>query len=135
MSKRNPLAIHGNDIALLLLRVIPSIFMLQHGWSKLARWDTLLGTFADPLGVGSAPSFLLAVFAEFFCSLLLIAGVFTRQAALPLLITMLVAALVVHGGDPWGKKELPLLFATVYAVIALIGPGRFSVDGRGRLGT
>src|SRR5690606_21604927 len=119
MSKRNPLAVHGHDIALLVLRTIPSLFMLQHGWGKLERWDTLLGTFADPLGIGAAPSFLLAVFAEFFCSLLLIAGIFTRYAAIPLVITMLVAALVVHAGDPWAKKELPLLFATVYCVIAL----------------
>lgn len=130
MSKRLDLGQHHHDLGLLLLRVVPSAFMMNHGFSKLERWDTLLGSFADPLGIGSAPSFILAVFAEFFCSILLIAGAFTRYAVIPLLITMLVAAFVVHAGDPWAKKELPLLFATVYVVVGLLGPGRFSLDGR-----
>lgn len=116
------------DAGLLILRVGAGGLMLGgHGWSKLVSFSTQTD-FPDPLGIGSLPSLILTVFAEFFCALLLIPGLFTRLAALPLAITMLVAGLVVHGDDPFAKKEKALLFAVLYLAVALAGPGRFSVD-------
>jgi len=41
---------------------------------------------------------------------------------------MLVAALVVHAPDPFMRKELPLLYAAVFLVLVISGPGRYSVD-------
>jgi putative oxidoreductase len=41
---------------------------------------------------------------------------------------MLVAAFVVHGDDPWSKKELALLYAIPFLTLGLTGPGRFSID-------
>ncbi|MGB3870421.1 MAG: DoxX family protein [Flavobacteriales bacterium] len=117
------------DTVLLLLRVGIGIFMLTHGMGKFTR---LFGDepirFSDPLGVGAPISLALAVFAEFFCSLLLIVGFATRAAAIPLLITMLVAALIVHATDGFGKQELPLLHSLVYLSLLIAGPGRFSID-------
>ncbi len=117
-------------LGILLLRVVTAGFLLKHGLSKLERWDTLLTEFSDPIGVGPGPSFVLAVFAEVVCAELVMCGAFTRLAALPPLVTMLVAGLVVHAADPWARKELALLFAQSFAAIALIGPGRFSIDAR-----
>lgn len=115
--------------ALLFVRLLAGVFMLTHGFGKFMM---LFGEgpvqFADPIGMGVTASLYLTVFAEFFCSILLIVGFGTRLSALPLLITMLVAALLVHGGDPFMRKELPLLYAGLYAVMILTGAGRFSVD-------
>jgi putative oxidoreductase len=117
------------SISLLFLRIVAGAFMLTHGYSKFLM---LVGDgpiqFADPIGIGESASFVLTVFAEFFCSMLLIFGVATRFAAIPLLITMLVAALVVHAPDPFMRKELPLLYAAVFLVLIISGPGRYSVD-------
>jgi putative oxidoreductase len=118
------------DLGLLLLRVVTAGFLLRHGLSKLERWDTLLTEFSDPIGVGAGPSFVLAVFAEVVCAVLVICGAFTRLATIPPLVTMLVAAFIVHAADPWARKELPLLFGQAFAAIALLGPGRFSIDAR-----
>jgi putative oxidoreductase len=41
---------------------------------------------------------------------------------------MLVAAFIVHGDDPFQKKELALLFLTPFLALLLAGPGRFSLD-------
>jgi putative oxidoreductase len=41
---------------------------------------------------------------------------------------MLVAAFVVHGGDPWRDKELAIMYFVIYLVILVAGPGRFSID-------
>jgi putative oxidoreductase len=113
---------------LLALRVGAGACMIGHGWSKLLRFGELAGKFADPLGVGSAASLSLTVFAEFGCALLVIFGLGTRLAVLPILITMLVAAFVIHGDDPWSKKEFPLLYAVVWFALFLAGPGRYSLD-------
>jgi putative oxidoreductase len=103
--------------------------MLTHGWGKFLK---LIGdepiSFADPIGIGETASLVLVVFSEVFCSILLIVGMATRLAAIPLIITMLVAAFIIHASDGFGKQELPLLYTTIYIVFALVGAGKFSVD-------
>ena len=117
------------SLSLLILRIVVGGFMLTHGFAKFLM---LIGDepiqFADPIGMGVTASFVLVVFAEFLCSLFIIFGVATRLSAIPLLITMLVAALIVHEPDPFMRKELPLLYAAVYVVILLAGAGKYSVD-------
>lgn len=82
------------DGALLFLRLFIGGMMLSHGWAKLASFSTLSATFPDPLGVGSTLSLLLILFAEVGCSCLLIFGLMTRLAALPLMFGMLMAFFV-----------------------------------------
>jgi putative oxidoreductase len=117
------------NIALFILRISAGAFMLTHGWGKFLK---LIGDdpiqFADPLGVGVTASLLLTVFAEVFCSILLILGLTTRLAAIPSLITMLVAAFVVHANDGFGKMEMALLYGVMYLVIAIAGAGKYSLD-------
>lgn len=103
--------------------------MLTHG---IGKFEQLFSgepiQFADPMGVGATASLVLAVFSEVFCSIFIIFGFATRLSALPLLITMLVAAFVVHLNDGFGKQELPILYAMVYLVISIAGAGKLSVD-------
>jgi putative oxidoreductase len=117
------------NLMFLLLRVAIGAFMLTHGYGKLQ--SALAGgeiQFMDPFGLGQALSLYLAVFAEFFCSILLIFGFATRLATIPLIITMLVAVLVAHGSDPFEKKELALHYLLVYVVILVCGAGKYSLD-------
>lgn len=103
--------------------------MASHGWGKL---QMLLGgnfsKFSDPIGLGKGPSLVLATGAEFFCSLLVAAGLATRLAAAPIAFTMGVAAFVVHANDPLSKKEPALLFLAVFVALMFTGPGAFSLD-------
>lgn len=117
------------DIAALLLRLsFGSMMMFGHGWGKLASFSTRAVTFSDPLGIGSLASLSLTVFAEFFCSLAVILGLATRATAVPLIIAMLVAATIIHGGDPFARMEKALLYLTSFLVLFFAGPGRFSLD-------
>lgn len=117
------------SMGLLVLRVGVGLMMLfGHGWGKLAGFSGLADRFPDPLGVGSNVTLVLAVLAEVVCSLLLVLGLGTRVAAILPLVSMLVAALVVHSGDPWAKKELALLFAIPYLTLLLAGGGRFALE-------
>jgi len=118
----------ASSIGLLLLRIAMGGFMLTHGWKKLMNFGEKSEKFMDFLGLGSEISLGLTVFAEVGCAVLIIVGLFTRVAAIPLIIAMIVAAFVAHGGDPFGKKEMALLYLFGYACLALTGPGRFSLD-------
>ena len=117
------------NVSLLLIRLITGGFMLTHGYGKFLM---LIGDspiqFADPIGIGATASLALTVFAEFFCSIFLILGFATRLSTIPLLITMLVAAFIVHARDGFGKQELALIYATAFLVLAIAGAGKLSVD-------
>jgi len=116
------------DIGLLILRLVGGGFMLTHGYPKLMKILSGDMGFADPFGLGPGFSLILTVFAEVLCAILLIIGLGTRWAAIPLLITMLVAAFIIHGGDPFGDKELALLYGGIYLAIALMGSGKLGLD-------
>jgi len=60
--------------------------------------------------------------------LFVIVGYKTKIATLFPLITMLVAAFVVHASDPFGKKEMAVLYAICFLVIAISGAGKISLD-------
>jgi putative oxidoreductase len=118
------------DWAVLILRVGISCLMLTHGYAKLTNFLSGDHSFADPIGIGEELSYFLTICAEFGCSILLILGLFTRAALLPLIFTMLVVILIVHAPDSFDKKEHGLSFLIPYIALLLTGPGRFSVDSR-----
>ena len=117
------------NLLVLILRVSIAAFMLTHGAPKLSK--LLAGgeiQFGDPVGLGPAISLALVVFAEFFCSLLIGIGLGTRLAVIPLMITMLVAAFVSHGPDPFRQKELALLYFLLYLALLVTGSRKYSLD-------
>ena len=118
------------DLGLLLLRLSFGGLMLTHGIPKLLGFAEKADGFPDPIGLGSAVALSLAVFAEVVCAAMVVLGAFTRLAVVPLIVTMAVAAFIIHADDPLGRKELALLYLGAYLAIGLLGAGRFSVDAR-----
>jgi len=117
-------------MALFLLRLFPSLFMaLLHGLPKFNKIDMLVTRFPDPIGLGSALSLYLVIFAELGCSILLILGLYTRLATIPLIFTMGVAAFIFHFNDPVSKIELPVIYLIIYVALFIMGPGKFALKG------
>lgn len=117
------------DIGLLIFRIGISALMLTHGIPKLIRFfGSEEITFADPLGLGPVFTFSFAVFAEFICAVLVLLGLGTRLAVIPLIVTMAVAGLVVHASDGFGRQELPLLYLFGFLLLFFTGSGKYSLD-------
>jgi putative oxidoreductase len=117
------------NTAIFILRVGAGILMAAHGYDKLVHFQSYSAKFINFLGMGQTTSLALAVFAEFFCSIFLILGLFTRLAVVPLMIVMLVAIFKAHNVDIFGEAEHPALFFLIFLTILFVGPGRVSVDG------
>jgi putative oxidoreductase len=115
------------DVASLFLRLALGLTMaLAHGKGKLLGFP--MAEFPDPLHIGPNASLILVIFAELVCSLLLVLGLWTRLALIPLIINMSVAFFVIHGSDPFQTRELALLYLMGYVTLFFSGPGRFSLD-------
>ena len=122
----------GRDTAIstgvLILRVAFGCMMLVHGWQKLTGFSEKAEEFPDPLGMGNQLSLISAIAAEVGCSLLIIVGLGTRLAAIPLAFTMIVALYMIHGADPWQTKELAAVYLAAFVALVFTGPGCFSLD-------
>lgn len=124
------------SLAMLLLRLTAGgVMALGHGWPKVQKFSSAPSTFPDPLGIGGTMSFAGAVGSELVCGMLVAVGLFTRLACLPLIFTMLVAALVVHGKDPFfmsggAAKEPAIIYLVMFLVVLIAGPGQWSLDAR-----
>ena len=116
------------DFSMLLLRLAGGL-MLLHGIPKLMGFAERMDKFSDPLGIGSPASLALCIFAEFFCTVFVVLGAFTRIMVIPIIITMIVAVFIVHGNDPIKDRELGIFFLLTFTSIFFSGPGKYSLDG------
>lgn len=118
------------NFGLFIFRVGASALMLTHGYGKFMRIVNGEWRFSDPLGIGVEASLSLAAFGEFICPILIILGLGTRLAAIPTMITMLVAWQIAHGDDPFSSQEKSVAYLLVFTCILIMGPGKYSLDQR-----
>lgn len=119
----------NNDLALFVARITIALLMLTHGIPKmqmLFSGDPI--QFPPVFGMSAGLSLALTVFAEVFCSILILVGFGTRLASVPLIITMLVAVFSIHAADVFAKKELAVLYLAVYVILFIAGSGKYSID-------
>ncbi len=117
------------NAALFVLRISAALMILPHGYDKLIHFADKKHSFMNFMGLGSTLSLSLITFAEFFCAIFVIIGLFTRFTVLPLVIAMGVALFKAHEGAIFGGGEKAALYFGIFFCILLVGPGKASVDG------
>lgn len=119
-------------LALRLAAVLP--LLLKHGLEKVFTFSAMAAHFPDPLHIGAVPSLLFAMLSDSICSVLLIAGLATRWAALICLINLCVAWAFVHHFQFFGHGadhgELVVVYMAIMLTLLLAGAGKYSVDAR-----
>jgi len=128
LSTAERLAFLGPTLARLTLGVV----FIGTGWGKLHGLQKVTEFFTE-LGI-PAPGFnaVLASTAEFVCGALLLIGLLSRLAAIPLIVTMTVAIIAAKSADLHGLSDLLGFEEWTYIVLAVwilvAGPGPLSLD-------
>jgi putative oxidoreductase len=116
----------------LLVRLYLGYFFFETGWAKIHNLDGMTERF---IGWGipfPAFSAALSAYTELIGGALVVVGLFTRLAAMPLCINMIVAVLTVKlkavtGLDEFVELDEPL-YALIFLWLVFSGPGRASLD-------
>lgn len=118
-----------NDIGLAILRIGGGLGMATHGYPKVFGGIEGFTGAVESMGF-PFPLFFAwaAALSEFVGGILLALGVFTRTCAVLICGTMFVAAFIRHGGDPFSRKELAILYLIVTLALAIMGGGRLAVE-------
>lgn len=119
---RMPLSFHQ-----LLFRLAVAGVFLRAGIQKARGWETTLSLFADEYKLPGLPPEIAAVMATCFeigCSTLLILGLASRPATLPLLGMILTIQLFVYP-QAWPEH---LVWGSILLFLLTRGPGAFSLD-------
>ncbi|MEO6915159.1 MAG: DoxX family protein [Chitinophagaceae bacterium] len=117
------------NVAMLVLRVAAGALIMHHGYDKLVHFSQMQTRFMNFMGIGQTLSLSLVIFAEFFCGLFLIIGLFSRLVVIPPIISLSVAIFKAHNADFFDSGEKASLFLICFIVLLLLGPGKASIDG------
>ena len=120
------------DVLLLLTRIIVGYAFILHGWGKIQNPLHWMGSESSVPAIFQA----LAAIAEFGGGFALILGLLMRLGALGICCNMVVAVYMhsIVMGDPFvnltgGRSyELASAYLLIALLLALLGPGRFSLD-------
>ncbi len=125
-----------DDAGKLLLRVVLGLLFLLHGIAKIKGG---VGGIEGMVTGAGLPGFVAygVYIGEVLAPILLIAGFYSRIAAVVIAINMVFAIALAHAGEIFqlGKQggwalELQGMFLFTAIAVALIGPGRFSINRR-----
>ncbi len=122
------------SFAFLLLRIMLGGLIIPYGYLKLVHFAQYSPGFTDPFHVGSTVSYILVIFAEFFCGIFVLLGLMTRFATIPLIINMAVIVFYVNHGHFSNASQypntqiVPTMFLAGFIVLLFTGPGKISMD-------
>ena len=102
------------------------------GHGKLTHLHAIAEHFAGWHVPAPCPSAIAAGSTELICGSLLVVGVASRIAAVPLIVTMTVAYLTAHANEVTNLDTFvnapPFLFLMACVLVLVFGPGVFSID-------
>ena len=129
---------NADSAVLLLVRAIVGITMILHGLNHWRGGGRIAGTARWFSGLGLRHGVLqawLSVLTEIGAGTLLVLGLFTPVACAAVISVMLIAGLLAHRPNGFfvfkDGYEYVLVLAATSLALAVIGPGRFSVDSAG----
>src|SRR4051812_11541603 len=117
----------AKSFALLFGRLGVGLVFMSTGWGKIHSLDKVTSFFTE-LGI-PAPGFhaVFVSWTELLCGTAIVLGVLTRLAAIPLVISMIVAILTAKRKDLHGLFDLVTFDEFTYIVLlvmlVILGPG------------
>jgi len=126
----------SEDIGKLVLRVTLAILIMLHGIAKLQHGIDFISGMVTSAGMPAVFAYGVYI-GEVLAPILVLVGLFTRPAAWIIVINMIVAIVLVHMAELFTLSdtggwalELQGMFLFGAVAVALLGPGRYSLDAK-----
>lgn len=127
----------GNDVVLLVSRILLAALFVLFGWAKITGFSGTVDYMAHVGAPAPMLSAVIAVVMEFVVGILIIVGFYTRPLAVLLALYTIATAIIGHhfwnmtGADQMANminfyKNVSI--AGGLLALAVTGPGRFSID-------
>jgi putative oxidoreductase len=131
----------NKDLGLLIIRIMLGVLMAFYGYEKLTHYSEMAASEfwaknVSFLGMSGSIPLSLTIFAEFFCSIFLILGVFTRVSLFFLMFCMgyifmvIFPMSIVEKSDNGMQFNNAFVYFIIYVGLFLTGPGKYSLDHR-----
>lgn len=125
-------SVRSREKGLAIIRIFVGGFMIYHGWeifdqikmNEYSKWMINLKLFYPSLMAYAGKAI------ELVAGLLLLVGLFTRIAAIPLGLVMLFITFVIGDGRIFMEEQHPFMFVLTSLLFFLAGPGAWSLDKR-----
>jgi len=115
--------------SMFFFRILVSIeLIIAHGLKKIGVGVAEAEHIPNPLHFSDKFNNGFAIAANLFFPCFVILGFCTRLAALPTLAVTLTGLFVVHWHGTPLEKDTPFMYSLVFLLIAVLGPGKYSVD-------
>jgi putative oxidoreductase len=116
----------------LLLRVTIGLIFASTGWGKVHNIDKVTAFFTELKIPMPHLNAIVVGWSELVCGSLLVLGLATRFAVIPLIVSMIVALLTAIRPDIHGFLDLvakeEFVYLMVLVAIGILGPGKASID-------
>jgi putative oxidoreductase len=132
LSRASDLTRRAAFLGPLLARLTVGLAFVESGWGKVHNLEKVTEYFTE-LGIPAAGFQAVFVsYVELICGSLVLVGLLTRFAAVPLIGTMVVALITAKASEISGVSDLigtiELTYAVLLAGLVLTGPGKASLD-------
>ncbi|CAN5633149.1 DoxX family protein [soil metagenome] len=117
------------NLSLLVFRVAVSVeLMVAHGLKKVGVGVQNAELVPNPLHLPEVFNQAFATTANLFFPVLVIVGLLTRLAILPVLAVTLTGYFLLHWHGSLLEKDTPFMYSLSYLLILALGPGKYSAD-------
>jgi putative oxidoreductase len=133
-ARSRALALIGRSqwLALLLARLSVGLLFLSTGWGKVHSIPKVTAFFQELHIPAPGLNAVVVAYSELICGALLVLGLLTRLATVPLIVSMIVAILTAKLADIHGVFDLvgaeEFTYLCMLVVILAMGPGKAAID-------
>lgn len=114
---------------LLFLRITLSLeLIIVHGLKKLGIGVMEEEKIPNPFHLYERFNNDMALLANLVFPVLVLFGLFTRLATLPILVVTLTGYFIVHWKDSLLISDVPFMYSIAFISILIMGPGKYSLD-------
>ena len=124
-----PSSEHNFHLSILIFRIALSLqLMIVHGLKKIGIGVEEAEKIPNPVHLPEWLNNLFGISSNLFFPVLVIFGLFTRIAVLPILAVTLSGYFILHWNDPLLVSDMPFMYSLAFLLLFVIGPGKYSID-------